>query len=136
MSEASVEITVYLPDPVGERAKAEGINLSGALRAAVEAELRMTEAMERLASSALTVDIELENSNGDRYLGRITGTLLARGRDCAVYVTDNERIVLYDEVRLAYYNLDDPEEELKKWLDEDDYLTACNELGIKPVLNL
>lgn len=34
-----MRITVYLPDDLGERARAAGINFSGVLRAAVEHEL-------------------------------------------------------------------------------------------------
>jgi hypothetical protein len=37
---ARVRFTVYLPDDLGERAKAAGINLSRTLRDAVENELR------------------------------------------------------------------------------------------------
>lgn len=47
-----VRFTVYLPDPLGQRAKAAGINLSRTLRDAVERELRT----DGEAAPAVTVD--------------------------------------------------------------------------------
>jgi hypothetical protein len=38
--------------------------------------------------------------------------------------------------RLNYCGVDDPEEELRNWLNQDDYIDVMNALGITPEVDL
>jgi hypothetical protein len=57
-----VRFTVYLPDPLGEQAKAAGINLSRTLRDAVERELRGEAAMPAVVIDRAGDSVELRVS--------------------------------------------------------------------------
>lgn len=53
-----------------------------------------------------------------------------------VYLTDDERVIVYERDRTLHTVLDDPETELETWLSGDAYIQAMNALGLKPVIDL
>src|SRR5262245_28047518 len=130
-----MNVNVYLPDDLGKRAKRADLAFSQLLRDAVTAELERREAMaSTLTDDPQTFELELEDKDGFTYKGRITGKLITSeergGLD--VYLTEDERVILYYGERLDYWELDDPEYELRDELEMGTYREACAALGIKP----
>lgn len=132
-----MDITVYLPDEIGERAKAAELNLSRMLRDAVTEELERRTAVENTLSDSQTIELELEDDEGRIYTGRITGAEIARQDhgDWSVFLAQDGRVILYDGERMKYWVLDDPAAELAH-LDPAVYAEACSALGIKAVVDL
>jgi len=130
-----VDITVYLPDELGERAKREGINLSRMLRDEITASFERTDAMASTLEGTTTYEREIEDKNGYSYTGRITGKLIAEDNDTEVFLTDDERVIAYDCRKADYYEIADPESELRGMRDEA-YLEAMRALGIGIVRDL
>lgn len=63
-------------------------------------------------------------------MGRITGKLVAQSRDVSVYVTDDERVIVHDEFKLDHWEVDNPAEELREFLEPGAYVDAM-EAGAK-----
>ena len=107
---------------------------------AVTDELERRATMTLTSGKATTHELELETRDGESYIGRITATELlgeTRHGDVAVFLTEDERVLVYDGDKYAYYLIDDPEEGLRGWLvDDDDYVTVMHQLGIKPTIEL
>jgi hypothetical protein len=131
-----VDITVYLPDELGERAKRDEINLSRMLRDALTEEFERSDTMSKTLNKPETYELELDDDETGQYTGRITGKLIAEDDDVAVYLTERERVIVYDGSLLRYHDItDDPEEGLSG-LRHAAYTDACRALGINPVVDL
>ncbi len=128
-----MDITVYLPDEIGERAKAAKLNLSAMLRAAVTAELERMDAMAQTMESAAEITLDLEDSAGRPYKGRFVGREIAED----VYVTDDERVLFYDQREGRVHEIEDPVEGLRDLCHTtEDYAEACEALGVVPVVDI
>jgi hypothetical protein len=55
---------------------------------------------------------------GRAYVGRLSGKLLAEARDVFVYLTDDERVIVYDAKRLEYHEIEHLTE-LAGWFPHD-----------------
>jgi len=130
-----MDITIYLPDELGERAKREGINLSRMLRDELAVELQRRATMAQTLNSPQTFELSLERE-GEGYVGRVTGKRIAEGRHVEVLLTDDERVLVYEERRSDYWVIEDPEEELRDCLDDDEYASALAALGLTAVVDL
>ena len=131
-----MNVNVYLPDALGEQAKASDLPLSRMLRDAVETELQRRSAVETtLAGKQDTYEVDLETKDGVAFRGRITGTVLDPGSG-TVFLTSDERVIVYDEKRCAIHELQDPEEDLRDWLSGDEYIAALAALGITAVVDV
>jgi hypothetical protein len=134
-----VDITVYLPDELGQRAKREAVNLSRMLRDALADEFQRRDAM---ATAEHTLHlIDLEDEDGHIYKGRITGSVIATADDTVVFSTDDERVIVYESDNLRFWEAashDDPEgpEDSLRFLPEDEYRAAMSALGITPVVDI
>ena len=135
-----MQITVYLPDEIGEKAKGAGLNLSGLLRTAVIDELERRRAMEATLDELVEYEVDMVDDEGRSYIGRITGKRIAVGsRDEEVFVTDDERVLVYDpndEGRRMCAEVEDPAEDLQTILDSDLYVEAMSALGLKAIIDL
>jgi hypothetical protein len=134
-----VDITVYLPDELGKRAKANDLNLSRMLRDAVTNDLARRDAVKDALSSTETYELDLIDREGRGYTGRIKGKLIAGAPGVSVYLTDDERVIVHDEDRSEYHELEDhPAEYLRNWFPRDPgaYAEACEALGVKAVIDL
>jgi hypothetical protein len=130
---------VYLPDEISERAKAAELNLSGLLRGAVTDELDRRDAIANtLGDEVEEHEIELEECTGiitGKYLGQ-TST------DEQIYLSDDERVLVYDVDRQRIVELEDPETELTDWLsnssrdDQEVIADAMRALGLRPRIRL
>lgn len=129
-----MKLNVYLPDEIGDRAKAADpeLNLSRLLRAAVEAELDRRERVSTLLTDSVEHELRLSNSEGVPYTGVLTGKLLAvdqKHENLFVYLTADERLLVYDEAEEALEQVDDLDE-LRAWLNDDHlYISVCGALG-------
>lgn len=132
-----MDITIYLPDELGKRAKAEGINLSRTLRAALAHELPRRDAMTDTLKDIETYELGLLDHEGHPYSGRVTGKHIASDESqyATVYLTDDGRVILYDERAQKHWVLEDPEADLQS-LPPAEYTAAMDALGIKAVIDL
>ncbi len=131
-----MDVTVYLPNQLGERAKREGINLSRTLRNAVQVEIERREAVSNTLSGTEVYELALEDDDGTPITGRIRGTLLVDDdRGSTVYLTADERVIVHDEKRLRYEVVNDPQNELRG-LTPGNYATVMKALGLRAVIDL
>jgi hypothetical protein len=134
-----MDITVYLPDEIGKRAKEAELPLSRLLRRAVEDELERKDDMKATLSEPKVYEVEM---NGGGYTGRITGALIAAADNHSgdeLYLTDDERLLYYDGNRGRVAEVDDDEvaETLREMLrDDEEYAAALAKLGLRPVVDL
>jgi hypothetical protein len=135
-----VDITVYLPDELGRKAKEAGINLSRMLRDAVEEEMDRREAVAETLGGAVEHLLECTDEEGRSYTGRLVGSLIsdhdAGGRN--VYLTEDERVLVHDEDEgwIEEVQQESYEEVLGRLLSNEAYLDAMAALGLKPVIDL
>jgi hypothetical protein len=108
-----VKLNLYLPDDIGERAKAADpdLNLSRLLRDAVEDELGRRERMAEMVDGASEHELELESPEGTRYTGVLTGKRVWWGEtDEEVYVTTDERVMVYNGDTCELHEVEDAED--------------------------
>lgn len=130
------DTTVYLPETMKEWAKANKVNLSRVLREALGQLRREEQEMESTLKGAKLVKLAIEDQ-GRTYIVRFTGVLLAENRAGAqVYLTDDERVVIYEPDHQRYHEVEDAEAELGDWLESDAYVDTMNSLGISPEVDL
>jgi hypothetical protein len=131
-----VDITVYLPDEIGRQAKDAELNLSGLLRSAVTDELERREAMNKTLTETETYEVYLEDGDGRGYTGTITGKKLGWEDEVEVFLTSDERVLVYDGKRSEYHEVTDPAEQLRNWLGAAEYFDVVTALGGKPRVDL
>jgi hypothetical protein len=139
-----VDITVYLPDETGARAKREDLNFSRILRDAVQAEFARRDAMDAALSNPQTYEFELVDLDTDqKYTGRITGKrLLDHGDTYQVFLaSDQQRVLVVYPDQLLYEQIDPSGPEFASeiqgaGLDMTDAIEVCGQLGIKPVIDI
>lgn len=130
-----MDITVYLPDELGERAKKEDLPFSQLLRSAVQRELARRNAAEDMERDMERRELEVEDRTGP-VTYRVTAATVARSGDTEVLLHRTGTVYLYNPSKLTLRELDNPVEELREVLDERDYREVCEALGIRPVLEL
>lgn len=130
-----MNVNLYLPDEIGERAKAAELPLSQLLRSAVLNELERRQAVEQTLQHSRVYEVALENDEGGQFIGRIEGTMIADDEDVQVYLTDDERVIVVDGRRQKHFEVQDLEE-LRDWLTGDAYVGALTAMGEKPVIDL
>jgi hypothetical protein len=140
--EEAMDITVYLPDEIGERAKKEDLKLSRMLRDAVIAELDRRGAMVETLSTIETYELwpMTNHETGGLYVGRIRGKRLWSDGVREVYLTEDKRVLAHDGPDL--YRFDERPEELvgnlADWMGGPgpEFFEVCEALGIRPVIDL
>jgi post-segregation antitoxin (ccd killing protein) len=133
-----LDITVYLPDKLGAQAKKAELNLSGLLRAAVTEELERRQAVSKTLKETQEQLLTVEDDEGRTYDARLVGREIAHDDqvDAFVYLTDDERVILYDADQLKYWDIsDDPDQALSD-LPPGAYAEAMHALGLKPVIDI
>jgi hypothetical protein len=123
-----MDVTVYLPDEIGAWAKENEVNLSGTLREAIMA-MRIRE--ETLKDSD-EIHLNLVSEEGRSFVGRFTGKLLVSTEQVDVYLTQDERIFVHTGDTV----IEVLEDDLEKWVKGEDYLEACMQLGVEPIVDL
>jgi post-segregation antitoxin (ccd killing protein) len=144
-----VDITVYLPDEVGQRAKSAEprINLSHLLREAVEEELDRREAVSKTLEGAEEITLDAVDDDWNSHTIRFTGKEIVRGQGYTLghryaghaasyrlYLLEDERLLVYGEDDGSYAILDDPDGFRPD--DDGEYVEMMRALGHKPVVDL
>ncbi len=82
-------------------------------------------------------EVTVEDQDGCIYTGRITGKEIAYDEraERTVYLTTDERVIVYDGNRLNYWEITDPVEGLRA-LGPGAYAQACQALGVSAVIDL
>ena len=131
--------TVYLPDVLGEWAKASGLNLSGLLRDAVEHRRRLANehadnaALADAMKRAETIELTVEDNDGRNYVLEFVGVPL--GDDGIYYLAEDGRILAWDESKLRVDVIDDLDD-LRHNMVFNEYVDAMNMLGKTPRVSL
>jgi hypothetical protein len=125
-----MDITIYLPEELGKRAKDDAsVNLSRMLRDALTEHYHQEDAMEATLKDPTTIELDLENGT----IGRFTGKEIGEN----VFLTESGNVVGYDPDKLEYSVLEDPQNQLQDLLpDPEEYAHAMNALGLRPVIDL
>jgi hypothetical protein len=137
-----VDITVYLPDEIGARAKREQLKLSRLLRDAVQTELDRRDALHALLGEPQIYEVDLMTEEERRYTGRITGKLVVEVAGYRLFVTEDQRFLVVVEDEYEYEELHGgvraAVERLAGWLADapDEFILACERIGAKPVIDL
>ena len=129
-----MDITVELPDEIGQWANESGINLSQTLRAALEAERSRRDTVAGTLTGSAEHEIHVAETGLDYILH---GTLIAQDYDHEVeaYLGQDERIYVYDAGRQRLHEVDTPQD-LGDWLADGLYIDAMRALGHKPILHI
>jgi hypothetical protein len=136
-----MDITVYLPDDIGQWAKNNELNLSAMLRAAVIEERDQRKAMAETLGDSAVHELTVEDGEGGYYTVRLHGAQIAEahggpGGDRYVYLTEDERLIVYSESRSRLYE-DIDVSDLREWIDDDgDYIAAMRALGQNAVIDI
>jgi hypothetical protein len=133
-----VDITIYLPDEVAQRAKAQNVNLSRVLRDALTAQFTEEDAVSATLEEAGIVTLDLQTDEGHAYRGRMEATLLGEAGDgaTAVYLRRTGEVIAYRADERAFRVVEDPGSELFAVLPADRYFAAMDALGIIPEIDL
>jgi hypothetical protein len=135
-----MNVNVYLPDDLGEQAKQADLPFSRLLQEAVRDELERKAMVAKTLDMPQTYELELEDSEGRAYTGRITGKEIGWSvdGDVIVYLTEDERVIVHDSGRLVYQELSDPVNQLPDWFPNELGAVAntLHALGEKPVIDL
>lgn len=133
-----MDITVYLPDEVAQRAKAQNVNLSRVLRDALTAQFAEEDAVSATLEKARTVTLELKTEEGRDYRGRMKATLIGKdvvgGTD--VYLRQGGEVITYRSEDRRFLTVADPATELLAVLPTGEYIAAMDALGIMPEVDL
>ena len=134
-----MDITVYLPDDLAQRAKAKPRGfISGVLRATLEAKFAEEDAMKATLGDAGTVTLELTTDDGHPYRGRMTATLIAEDPRTGtnVYLRQGGEVIAYRLEERSYRTVEDPQRDLADILPTREYIGAMGALGIVPEVDL
>ena len=82
--------------------------------------------------------LEVEDDEGRPYTARLVGVEIANDDPKFVFLTDDERIIAYHAEYKGgdYWEIDDPETELRDFLSPGAYSDALYALGRKPVVDI
>jgi hypothetical protein len=129
-----MDITIELPDEIGQWAIQSGINLSQTLRAALEAERARHDTVVGTHADSAEHAVHVAETGLDYVLH---GALIAQDYEHEVeaYLGDDERIYVYDASKQRLHEVDSPED-LSNWLADGLYVDAMRALGQKPTLHI
>ena len=95
--------------------------------------------MSAMLADATQHMVDLEDEDGRAYQGRITGKLVWEDprREIQMFVTDDERVLLYVATAMAGRQIDEIEdpETIREW-GQETYVAVMHALGEKPIVDL
>ena len=56
--------------------------------------------------------------------------------DDQIFLTEDQRVIVYEAHNQRLHYLGDVEEELREWLTDRDYIAMMNKLGLAPVVDI
>ena len=131
-----MDIKVYLPDEIGEKAIAAGLKgrWSAIFREAIEEEIMRQEAVAESLKGAEQVVLSLTDSDGRSFKGRFTGKLLADDVNGELYLKEDETLLFYRPQAETYSAVE--VDELQELLSLEAYIEAMHALGEEPVIDI
>lgn len=105
-----MNLTVYLPDDLGRRAKEAGLKgqYSQLLQQAIEDELMKLENAEKHLRGEMTeVELELVDKDGNEYVGTFEGRRIGSTGELDVYLKDDGAVVVHDLEQSEYVEFDE-----------------------------
>jgi post-segregation antitoxin (ccd killing protein) len=135
------DVLVSISDELRAWAREQGVNMSGTMRDALQAERDRRAAVDATLDKAgehdvLVIGGEWAGDNG-AYTARIHGTEIAGTTDVQVYLCEDGSLVVYHSASLTLHlNVD--QEALESWLDGSpkQYMRAMRALGEEPVIHI
>jgi hypothetical protein len=147
-----MNINVYLPDELGERAKKAQVNFSALLRDGVSAELERREARAATLGESTVHEVLVEDENQYPYTARLHGAELVSNEqaEATAYLLDDGRLVVaavpHDgEIRLHYYDRTDLDvwqhfssesQWLGQWFSTGQVVEIMSKLGKRAVVDI
>jgi hypothetical protein len=141
-----VDITVYLPDNVGQWAKNAGLNLSATLREAIEDERQRREVRD-VGGESVVHELFVDDDLGGHTV-RLHGKDLfhddgRRSGFATLYATEDGRLFVYHEGEAQLYEIDDPTDPdyggnglRAHFPDDAAYVAAMAAIGEKAVIDI
>ncbi|HEV2373403.1 MAG TPA: hypothetical protein VGS19_14665 [Streptosporangiaceae bacterium] len=133
-----MDITVHLPDDLGQWASDAGLDLSHMLRGGLEAERDRREAIAQGLTKADVVRLPVwDQARGRRYNARLHGVALhvIEGEAVQAYLGEDKKIYVYDQRNCSLVEDVDPGH-LDEWLGPDAYIEAMTVLGEEPEIDI
>lgn len=132
------DVTVRIDLELRAKARELDINLSRMLEDALRKEIERQETVaETLAEGSEKISLDLVDEDGLTYVGTFTGKLIGRADDAAVYLTEDERVILYD-TRERNFEENPGNDLLAEWLGADPgvYAQVMRALGEEPEIEI
>jgi post-segregation antitoxin (ccd killing protein) len=137
--EVRSDVTLRIDTGLRARARELDINISRFLEATLrdEVERREMRAAAAVAGESEDIRLDLVDSEDRTYVGKFRGRLLGEAREVAVYLADDERVIVHDVDRRTYSEVDDLSE-LESWFphDFDVYVDVMHALGETPEVEI
>lgn len=136
-----MDITVYLPDALGKRAKEADLKFSRLLRDAVEKELANMETLANMESREIKLEAHDPDAQGETIFVRFEGELIfSLGDEVSAYRKKSGGIVMHTFGR--YEVLDEADKEeiedylTRQGLPDDLRVEASRRLGVTPTIDI
>jgi hypothetical protein len=131
-----MNVAIYLPDEVGEWAKAQGVNFSRMLRDALEEHRTQVQAVEKLTERAEDFELFVETKYLT-YTARLHATPLHEESNSGIsaYLGQNQQIYVYNENTCELFE-DVAIGDLHDWLPDDLYIEAMAALGETAIVDI
>lgn len=107
------DVTVRIDTELRAKARDLGINLSRLLEEKLAAEIDRVQTVAKTLEGSEEIRLDLED-----YIGKFTGKFIGEGHDVQAYLTDDERLILYQEDRSEYVVVEDLDD-LDDWFPHD-----------------
>jgi hypothetical protein len=131
------DVTVRIDQELRRQARDERVNLSRLLEDSLRSEIFRRKTIRDTLAEPQEIRLDLEDKDGRPYIGKFTGRLLGEARGVEVYVTEDQRVIVYDRRKVTHSELEDLAE-LRDWFphDPDVYSDAMRALGRVPEIDL
>jgi post-segregation antitoxin CcdA len=131
------DVTVRIDTELREKARDLGINLSRLFEDTLRDVVAQHVARATTVSEPQIFEVALEDDEGT-YTGRITGARIASNdyKDIEVFLTNDERVILYHGDSMRFWAIEDAAEELRDSLVPSEYAAAMRALGLDPVIDI
>src|SRR5262245_55338786 len=105
------------------------------LRDAVSEELERRAIVSETLKETDEFLLDVEDGEGRGYKARLVGRVIAGDDDWSVYLTADERVILYEHDPGRYWEIGDAKTELEN-LPEGVYIDAMRALGLEVVIDI
>ena len=132
------DVTLRIDRELRAQAREFQINMSRTLERALRGEIsRVASRREILESGSEEIRLDLEDDQGRSWIGRFSGKPLGSSGVFTVFLTDDERVIVYDEARLEHREIEDLGDLRSVFADDlDFYINLMHALSETPEIDL